>query len=131
MKAFALRTLCVSAMLAWFSQIRAYVLTEPDTKDMKTYIDEYQNRLASLVQFLERINSLSNSETSLTKARENDDDVIDSDNPDYDDVRRFIQSINEPIAHVVDIEKKDFAILPPASEWCRLMGFRGCRGNTA
>lgn len=50
---------------------------------------------------------------------------------EYKDIGGFIRNLDEPIAHVVDIEKKDYAILPPASEWCRLMGFRGCRGNSA
>lgn len=30
----------------------------------------------------------------------------------------------------ISLEKKDFGILPPSSEWCRMMGFRACRQHS-
>ncbi|XP_045184159.2 uncharacterized protein LOC123542391 [Mercenaria mercenaria] len=68
---------------------------------------------------------------SPTAASETDTEksYIETSFKAIEEMIRILEMEDAPKKHNIAVEKKDYSILPPASEWCRLMGIRHCRGS--
>ena len=45
---------------------------------------------------------------------------------DSSDTRLSTIDESQSYRNMINVDKKDYSILPPAAEWCRMMGFRQC-----
>lgn len=91
-------------------------------------VQQIEENVAYLLKVLEQLKNLS----PLPEDRLQDmvpKETEPSYKRDPTDFQRLLQELEDSQESRINVSKKDYAILPPASEWCRMMGFRRCRSS--
>ncbi|XP_052785534.1 uncharacterized protein LOC128221119 [Mya arenaria] len=131
-----------TVLMACVTFVRTYVIIEPEHKDSLPL--QQDTRLLYLLKVLEGLESLELSKDeqkylpSISKQTNLPDTSRMSFLSKMEARRSKLSGWRLPIREnkdfsddVIALDKKDYAILPPQSEWCRMMGFRRCHGSSS
>ncbi|KAH3869000.1 uncharacterized protein LOC127867922 [Dreissena polymorpha] len=119
--------LAVTVFVSCVQLVSSLVIIQPGETD-GFHMDTHTEELITLLEGLEKLtdDSVEQNEDSL-RQRQNKNEINELQKL----LRMTENEENEYNAGHIKLEKKDFAILPPVTEWCRMMGFRRCRDSSA
>lgn len=105
----------VLTLIVCFGVISSFTIMDRSKENQQT---DFNARVIYLVNILRQIKKLTDSHS---EERDISNSLLDTGGG-FESEKQY--------PDLIGLQKKDYAILPPSSEWCRMMGFRTCRHHS-